>query len=307
MRGLSGHGHEHVHISHGREPQSDTSLSKSGTSTSPQINYPTVPPVTSGDSSMMQIFILSFSFSTAAEMCGTLQSWNSPCSQWEGVRIKGLENDTLVEFWRRSGLIAKPDATTGTRSHLGAALGHISAWRSIDAQQPSGPTLIFPEGDILRADRASEVRDVLINASVPGFDVLFLSTLTKLQPCSKDPTLPAHVLRLQPYNNLTQLSENTKATRLGAYAVSTRGATALLQLLKASPPDLATIPLETWILHKINDPSSSVHVLAWDNASDIIEARPGHVKSGLGDLVRVRPDTPALPSKFSRWTAWLTG
>ena len=227
------------------------------------------------------MLVVSFSFAATSEVCNVMGVCDCPCSQWEGVHIKGLTNNTLVNAWTRTGLIAQPNAASGARSHLGTALAHISAWKSIETQRPEGATLILPEDEAVRPERTSDVARLMESASRPTFDIFFLSSLPQPLELEAGPGLPPHVLRLA--QNASDLVP-AKSTRLHAYAMSYSGALTWLQLLRAAPPDLSVLPLDQWMLRHIRA-NVSLRALTWDNDTELIEGLGGSLKGSAGGLL----------------------
>mmetsp|Transcript_15044 Transcript_15044/g.38795 ORF Transcript_15044/g.38795 Transcript_15044/m.38795 type:complete len:296 (+) Transcript_15044:165-1052(+) len=216
----------------------------------------------------IQVLILSFSFATVSEACNALQLVDCSCSQWEGVHIKSLENDTLVDAWVHTGLIAKPNPALGMKSHLGSALAHISAWRSIQDQRPKGTTLVVPEDEALRPAPTARLREILGHAALPTYDILFLGSSPEWLEQKPAPGMPRQIMRLAP--NASAAVVQTKGARMHSYAMSLNGADTWIQLLRAAPPDLSMLTLDGWMLNQIRN-NLTIRAFTWSNDTQLVE------------------------------------
>jgi hypothetical protein len=238
----------------------------------------------------LQVLVLGFSASAANETCFYMEpACQCSCTQWDGIHVKNVVNDSDVAVWTHLGFVAKPETARGMRSRLAPALTHISAWHTIAQDSPENLALIFEDDQHVRPETSPLLMSVIKNSSLPEFDMLYISTTQPYEGVGDG--LPPHILRMVP-----AMDENAKARsiRSSAYALSSSGAQKLLKMLKSSPPDLSVQLLDTWIASQILARNDTLRVLVWDDASTFLK-RAETVKSEGNVLTRIfRPLISAL-------------
>ena len=235
----------------------------------------------------MQILVVGFSFAATTSICNVMQACHCPCSQWEGLHLKSLTNDTAVQHHLRNRLIAMPDHSLGVRAHLGEALSHISAWQSIERQRSTTPTLIVPDNVRLRPTSALQLMGLLTNVSLPAFDILYLN-MPQGHTLDDAPDMPKHVKRLWPLPDRGVAGAPKTIGRLSSvYAIRSSGAATLLQLLQRQSPDLSVVPLESWLASTIRRANyTNLQAFSWENSTEFVENSGGKVKAEGGGLVQ---------------------